>query len=313
MLRKIYYFIRVAYLGNMSHAANELFISQPSLSMAIKQLENEWGVTLFERSSNKITLSSDGKRILPYAESVYNEYLTLKSALAIKTDEAKPIAVGSGMSHVADIVEWFEREYDETLFLHQYYDYYDLRNALVTKKVDVVICSPPIEGKGISTKVLVEEPLCIVVNENHPLCAKTRLPIESVLQYPFITLPAKFPVRMAIDQAFYKVGLKPRYSVEAENSVIHSLLSKGRKEYISIYPLSKARTLNKLHGLRYIPIEEDEFSRIIAISQLSSSVLSDSLDKFISVTEFFYATSPNFSSWGNLPSDNSDSKEPHTE
>lgn len=300
MIKKIGYFIRVAQLGNISRAANELYISQPSLSMAIRQLENDWGVTLFERSSNKISLTSEGKRLLPYAEIVWHDYNLLQTAIHQKEEPGESILVGSGMSHVSDIVERYDQIYDGQVFLRQYYDYFDLSNALLTKKVDIAICSPPITGRNLYTKELCEEPICVVVNENHPLAVERELSIRRIMDYPFITLPIKFPVRMAIDQAFYKVGLKPKYNVEAENSVLHSLLFKGTKEYISLYPLSRARSMHHVYKLKYIPIVENEFRRIIAVSWRGSETMPEKTKRIITYIEKHYQSSFLFKPWGYL-------------
>lgn len=88
MIKKISYFIKVAQCGNITKAANELFISQPSLSVAIKQLEKDWNVTLFERGCNSLSLSADGRRLLPYAESVMYDYQPAPTG-AFKKDQRK--------------------------------------------------------------------------------------------------------------------------------------------------------------------------------------------------------------------------------
>ena len=65
MITKLYYFIKVAQTGNLTRAAQELFISQPALTMAIKRLEKELDVTLFEREGNRLILSPSGTKMLP--------------------------------------------------------------------------------------------------------------------------------------------------------------------------------------------------------------------------------------------------------
>ena len=298
MIKKIGYFLKVAQLGNISRAANELFISQPSLSMAIKQLESDWGVVLFERSRNKISLSPEGKRLLPYAEVVWNDYNSLQAAINQNEEDLNSIIVGSGMGHVAELVERYEQIYEGRVFLRQYYDYFDLSNALLRKKVDLAICSPPVTGRDFYSKVLCEEPLCIVVNMNHPLAMEKEISIDQIFNYPIITAPIKYPVRMAIDQAFYKVGLKPKYSVEAENSVLHSLFLKGAKEYVSLYPLSKARSMAYNYNLKYIPISGNDFRRSLAVSWLGTEDPPPKTKSFISFIENYYLDSPLFKPWG---------------
>lgn len=302
MIKKISYFIKVAQCGNITKAANELFISQPSLSVAIKQLEKDWNVTLFERGCNSLSLSADGRRLLPYAESVMYDYHLLQQALSKKTNE-NLIIVGSGMTHVSNIVEDYNQHCCCHAKLRQFFDYFDLSKALQAGKCDLAVCSPPLSVRGIFSKELCVEQLCATINPNHSLAAADELTINDILNYPFITLPTKFPVRMAIDQAFYKANIKPNYTDEAENLVIHSMLVRGVKEYISIYPLSMARRLHSLYGLKYIPIAEDEFRRTIAVSWQGNYIPPKRITEIVQYIEQFYATSPLFKPWGEYSSD----------
>ena len=207
------------------------------------------------------------------------------------------------MTHVSDIVEDYNQHCCCHAKLRQFFDYFDLSKALQAGKCDLAVCSPPLSVRGIFSKELCVEQLCATINPNHSLAAADELTINDILNYPFITLPTKFPVRMAIDQAFYKANIKPNYTDEAENLVIHSMLVRGAKEYISIYPLSMARRLHSLYGLKYIPIAEDEFRRTIAVSWQGNYIPPKRITEIVQYIEQFYATSPLFKPWGEYSSD----------
>jgi len=72
-LQQLKYFVCVAKHQSMSHAAKELFISQPTLSNSMKELETEMGITIFIRNNKGITLSSDGMGFLGYARQVLEQ------------------------------------------------------------------------------------------------------------------------------------------------------------------------------------------------------------------------------------------------
>lgn len=302
MINKLYYFIKVAQSGNLSRAAEELFISQPALTMAIKRLERELDVTLFLREGNRLVLSPAGKRMLPYAENLYNDYSMLKAALSSQKDPADSIKLGSGISHAAKIVEFYmDRVYDGSIILQQYYDYYDLRNALLEHKVDFVFCTPPITGPDIISKEVFSEPICAIMNPSHPLAKLDVLPLDELMSHPLITLPKNFPMRVALDRAFAAANIRPHYSIEVDSIVISTMLSREQSRLVSLYPISRARSVHNLSGLVYRPIEHPGFRRILGISWYNSSSVFYLLEDIIKSTEEFYSKSPLFQKWGSFP------------
>ena len=68
-LQQLKYLIEVANSGSMNEAAKKLYVSQPSLSSAIKELEQEFGITLFNRTNKGISLSNEGQEFLGYAKN----------------------------------------------------------------------------------------------------------------------------------------------------------------------------------------------------------------------------------------------------
>ena len=79
-LQQIRYMITIAETGSLGKAAEKLYVSQPSLTSAVKEMEKELGMTLFHRGSRGVTLTTDGLRLLPYARQVEGQYLNLMEA-----------------------------------------------------------------------------------------------------------------------------------------------------------------------------------------------------------------------------------------
>ena len=79
-LQQLRYIITISETGSFNQAADRLYLSQPSLTNAVKELEKEIGVTLFNRSGKGVTLTAEGLRFLPYARQVYSQYQNLLDA-----------------------------------------------------------------------------------------------------------------------------------------------------------------------------------------------------------------------------------------
>ena len=76
-LQQLNYIITISEIGSINRAAEKLYVSQPSLTSAIKELEKELGIVLFNRSGRGVTLTAEGADFLPYARQVYGQYLNL--------------------------------------------------------------------------------------------------------------------------------------------------------------------------------------------------------------------------------------------
>ena len=79
-LQQLNYVIQIAETGSFNRAAERLFVSQPSLTSAVKDLEKELGIIIFNRTGKGVTLTAEGYEFLPYARSVYDQYLYLLDA-----------------------------------------------------------------------------------------------------------------------------------------------------------------------------------------------------------------------------------------
>ena len=73
-LQQIRYCLTIAQTGSMNRAAEQLYVTQPALTGAIQELEQEVGVTIFNRTNRGVTLTNDGRRFLHYARQVYQQY-----------------------------------------------------------------------------------------------------------------------------------------------------------------------------------------------------------------------------------------------
>ena len=92
-LTQLKYAITVSEAGSMNQAAKELFISQPTLSLAIRDLEEEIGVELFRRSSRGILLTPDGEEFIGYAKQVVEQYQLIESKYVQKEKVKKKFSV----------------------------------------------------------------------------------------------------------------------------------------------------------------------------------------------------------------------------
>lgn len=79
-LQQLNYVIHIAETGSINRAAEQLYVAQPSLTNAVKELEKETGITIFNRTGKGVTLTAEGAEFLPYARSVCDQFQVLMDA-----------------------------------------------------------------------------------------------------------------------------------------------------------------------------------------------------------------------------------------
>ena len=104
-LTQLQYAIAIAGAGSMNEAARELFVSQPSLSSAVKELEEETGVRLFRRTNRGIALTPEGEEFIGYARQVVEQYGLMESRYIKKEQVKKKFSVS--MQHYTFAVKAF--------------------------------------------------------------------------------------------------------------------------------------------------------------------------------------------------------------
>ena len=94
-LQQIHYIIEISEQGSMNKAAESLYVSQPSLTSAVRELEKELGITIFLRSGRGVTLTNDGSEFLIYARQVYQQYEILRDKYERKENIRQKFAVSA--------------------------------------------------------------------------------------------------------------------------------------------------------------------------------------------------------------------------
>lgn len=104
-LQQLHYVIAISDAGSMNKAAEQLFVSQPSISNAIQELEDEIGITIFYRNSRGVTLSNEGSEFLSYARRVFQQYEILENKYSGAGNVKKKFGVST--QHYSFVVKAF--------------------------------------------------------------------------------------------------------------------------------------------------------------------------------------------------------------
>lgn len=176
-LTELRYIIAVAQERHFGRASAVCNVSQPTLSVAIKKLEEELGVAIFERGAGEIRVSPIGERIIEQAQQTLDAADNVKQiALHGKKQLAGPLRIGAihtiGPYLFPELIPLLRKAAPEMpLVVEENYTSV-LTKKLKSGKLDVIIIALPFEEHGIVCKPLYKEPFVVLLPASHPLTAR---------------------------------------------------------------------------------------------------------------------------------------------
>lgn len=194
-LRQLRYFAVLGRELNYRRAAEMLYVSQPALSLAIKQLETDIGVRLFIRDTRSVSLTDAGRMWLPKVEAALETVGRLADDVGEWARGRAGVLrigylVGIGTQLLADILRRVEQRYPRMVFEAIEFDFSDPTAGLGSGKADVALIRPPVELPGHDLLELDEEHWVACLPRDHRFAARASLTIAELLDEPIIAAPA---------------------------------------------------------------------------------------------------------------------------
>lgn len=198
-LQQLRYMITIVNCGSISEAAKQLFITQPSLSNAVKELEQEYGITIFNRNPKGISLSLDGSEFLSYARQVLEQADLLEQHYLKKLPAKRICSIST--QHYAFAVNAFvnlvERqdhdEYEFTLRETRTYEIIeDVKNfrselgIVYLNDFNEKVLEKLFKDSGLNFHPLFEASPHVFISSSHPLSSRSSVTMEELKPYPFL-------------------------------------------------------------------------------------------------------------------------------
>ena len=199
-LTQLKYAVAVAQAGSLNEAARALYISQPALSVAIKELEEEIGVCLFQRSNRGITLTGEGEEFIGYARQMVEQYTLIESRYVRQEKVRKRFSVS--MQHYTFAVSAFV-ELVKQFGMDEYeFAVYETRTSEVIENVrngksEIGILYLNEFNQDVLTRLfsrdelefheLLQCPVSVYMARSHPLADRQELSLADLEEYPCLS------------------------------------------------------------------------------------------------------------------------------
>lgn len=271
-LRQLRYFLKAKELLNFTKAADNLYISQSTLSQQIKQLEDELGVLLFERIGKRIKLTEAGDLFYEYAlhslNSANDGFQLLKDLNELNTGELK-IGVTYAVKHIltTSLME-FSDSYPNIFVQVNFGTSDELLTQLEKLELDFVLSFQEVDSKDYFTyQPLFSSRMALIVSKDSPLSTRKEISLNEIATYP-LALPAQgFSTRHFISDSFQKKQIDLNLRIEINDiPTLLELVKKG-----SYYTILAESTVQDDPHLVPIPIKGKDMNRQAVIISMKEA------------------------------------------
>lgn len=257
-IKPLRYFVTLAETRHFGRAATRLNLSQPPLSRQLAALEANLGVRLIERSPRSVTLTAAGERFYIDAKAILAALdQAASNARAAASGDAGKLAIGFTMCAAYSVVPGYARTFgaafpEVALNLREVVSN-DLAAQVLAGHIDAAIMFPSVPDKGLASRIVVSEPLCVALSRTHPKARARRLKIAQLAGEPFVLASEEVAptLRTAILEHCRSGGFEPdiRFEVQLQQTVL-SLVDEGVG--IALVPASMRKA--QLAGVVFRPL-----------------------------------------------------------
>jgi DNA-binding transcriptional LysR family regulator len=269
MIDKLEFFIALARAQHFGKAAEELGITQPTLSAAVKQLEGELGVMLVKRGSRFQGLTPEGEQVLAWARRITGDARTMKEEMRAArhglSGRLRIAAIPTALAMVTRLTTPFRARYPGVTFSVLSRTSIEVLTLLGNFDIDVGFTYLDNEPLGRVVSVpLYSERYQLITAAGNPFSDRATVTWAEVAQLPLCLLTPDMQNRRIIDQHLAEAGVTARPTLESNSMIVlFSHIRTGK--WSSIMPLNLAETFGFSEPIRAIPIVEPDASHLVGL------------------------------------------------
>lgn len=288
-IRDLEYFNALADMLSFTQVAHKFAVSQPTVSYAVKRLEEHYGCDLIvrEASHRSISLTTEGEILKTHAQYILDEFVTLDRAI----DHAKNNRTHIGLPPIIRS-KVFSKLLDEKEIIRFISKFHlvsggsnELLSKLLSGKIDFSLLGSvnPLVHPNLQVKLLHQQEFFIFVSKENPLAKKKEISFEEAAEYPFILLEKGYTHMRAFQNLSEKSKKKPEVPFYfSDVQTIGQLVSSN----IGITLMTEFPVFQEMEGLVKIPlVPEDKEIFYIQYAYLKSAMLNQEVQKLIRILD----------------------------
>ena len=290
-LRHLWIFVAVFRYSNITKAAHELHLAQPSVSLAIKEMENYYGVPLFERIGRHIEPSESAKELYQYAVHVLSEVKEIEDRIR-NWDQLGKIRIGTsitiGTYILPVILKQFQDRYPKLQIKVTVAQSEVIETQILNNQIDIGLIETQPVSEDVVSIPFVRDSMCAIVANDHPLTKQSTVTLKQLARYPFLMREKGSAGREILEACFSLLGLQiePAWESVSTQALVRAV-SEGFG--VAVLPLLLIQKNIDEKNVTKIPFE-NPLTRNLNIVYYKNKLISKNLQTFIDLSKAYGLT-----------------------
>ncbi len=231
-LHQLKVFEAIARSGSFTRAAEELFLTQPTVSQQIKQLTKAVGLPLFDQVGKRLYLTDAGQEVLTVCQDISERLSKLEMKLAdfrgLKQGNLRLAVITTAKYFVPRVLGPFRHRYPGITISLQVINRQQVLERMSDNLDDLYILGQPPDNLDINLRPVLENPLVAIAPHNHPLANEKNISLKRLAQEPFIMREPGSGTRMVVEEFFKKNRIELNVEMEiGSNEAIKQAIAGG--------------------------------------------------------------------------------------
>ncbi len=261
-LHQLRVFEAAARHGSFTRAAEELFLTQPTISMQIKQLTKSVGIPLFEQVGKRLYLTEAGRELSATCQEIFNALAQFEMKVAdlkgLKQGQLRLAVITTAKYFIPRLLGSFCQLYPGIEISLQVTNHEGIVERMASNQDDLYIMSQIPEHLDINYQAFLENPLIVLAPVNHPLAGEKNIPISKLSNEPFIMREPGSGTRRAVQKLFDENDVKVKVKLElGSNEAIKQAIAGG----LGISVLSRHTLMPYAEDLTILDVEHFPIKR----------------------------------------------------
>ena len=251
-LHQLKVFEAAARHGSFTRAAEELFLTQPTVSMQVKQLTKAIGLPLFEQVGKRLFLTDAGRELSAACRDIFERLSQLEMTVAdlkgMKQGQLRLTVITTAKYFVPRLLGPFCQRYPGVDFALQVTNHEGLRSRLQENLDDLYILSQVPTDLDLNAHQFLENPLVVLANRNHPLAQQKNIPLQKLNGEAFIMRELGSGTRTAVENLFaqHDISVKVKLELGSNEAIKQAIVGGLGISVLSLHTLALEGTTGKL-------------------------------------------------------------------
>jgi len=247
--------------GSFTRAAEELFLTQPTVSMQIKQLTKSVGLPLFEQVGKRLYLTEAGRELFATCRQIFETIAQFEMKVAdlkgLKQGQLRLAAITTAKYFIPRLLGPFCQLYPGIEISLQVTNHEGILDRMVNNLDDLYIMSQIPENIDVNCQPFLDNPLVVFAPANHPLAKEKNIPIERLASEPFIMREPGSGTRRAVQSLFEEQGVAVKVKLElGSNEAIKQAIAGGLGiSVLSLHTLIPDSSEFSILDVQHFPIQ----------------------------------------------------------